>query len=84
MGFRHSYPPLSGSFRSFKAFLGGERTEAGIAAAKAAGKHMGRKPTLTADQINHGKELRGQGKSGTEIAQLLGVARSTVYKHLKD
>lgn len=57
-----------------------ERTNEGRLDAKARGVRFGRKPT-----INHKKiiAMKGQGKRATDIANELGIARSTVYKALQ-
>lgn len=54
-----------------------ERTNAGRARAIAEGKHMGRPQTTKAEDV---KKLRGQGKSISEVAQLLGCSVSTVKR----
>ena len=60
-----------------------ERTKAGRAAAMARGVKMGRKPKLSPQQITHAKKLIEQGESPAHVAQLLKVARSTLYQSLK-
>jgi DNA invertase Pin-like site-specific DNA recombinase len=57
-----------------------ERTRAGVKAAKARGVKFGRKPKLTPKQIKHACELRAQDTPVQEIADLLQVGRSTVYR----
>lgn len=59
-----------------------ERTRAGIRAAKRRGVKLGRKPALSAEQVAHARKLVEQGDSPGDVAQLLGVARSTLYKAL--
>jgi predicted transcriptional regulator len=44
----------------------------------------GRPPALTPEQIEKAKEMREQGKSISEVAEKLGVAKATVHKHLKE
>jgi DNA invertase Pin-like site-specific DNA recombinase len=56
-----------------------ERTQAGRAAAMARGVKMGRKPKLSPQQIAHARKLIEEGDSPAQVAQLLGVARSTLY-----
>ena len=57
------------------------RTREGMAIAKAAGKLRGRKPKLTPSQEKHLVQLDRTGAHTTsEIAELFGVARSTVYR----
>ena len=60
------------------------RTREGMAIAKAAGKLRGRKPKLTPSQDKHLVQLHRTGTHMTsEIAELFGVARSTVYRAIE-
>ena len=54
-----------------------ERTKAGREAAKGRGVKQGRKPKLSPQQIDHAEKLIQDGESPKQVAQLLGVARST-------
>ena len=55
-----------------------ERTQAGLAAARA----RGRKPKLDAKQIRHIKALlRDPNTCVAELARDYGVSRTTIYKH---
>jgi len=57
------------------------RTREGMAIARAKGRLRGRAPKLTARQEAHLVELhRAGGHTGGELAELFGVARSTVYR----
>jgi DNA invertase Pin-like site-specific DNA recombinase len=68
----------------FEADLIRARTREGMAIAKAAGKLRGRKPKLTASQEKHLVQLHRTGEHTTsEIAELFGVARSTVYRAIQ-
>lgn len=58
-----------------------ERQREGIAKAKSEGKYKGRKPAVKA-KASEIKRLSSEGVSPTEIAQLLGVGRSSVYRIL--
>jgi DNA invertase Pin-like site-specific DNA recombinase len=60
-----------------------ERTRAGRDAARARGVKFGRKPALTDEQLTLARELQGQ-KSTSEIARVLGVHRSTLYRALAE
>ena len=44
----------------------------------------GRPKALAPEQVEKAKEMRQQGKSLSEIAEELGVAKATVHKHLKE
>ena len=60
-----------------------DRTTAGRVAAKARGVKFGPKPTLSAAQIQHARELIEQKNHTVKaVADLLGVHRSTLYRHL--
>lgn len=60
-----------------------ERTRAGLAAARAAGRVGGRPPKLTAEQRRHAQLLKAGGVSVDEIAASLGASRATVYRALR-
>jgi len=73
-----------GMVAEFEADLIRARTREGMAIAKAAGRLRGRKPKLTASQEKHLVTLHQSGTHTTsEIAELFGVARSTVYRALQ-
>lgn len=57
-----------------------ERTRAGMAAARRRGVKFGRKPKLTAAQIEHAKTLIEKGESRQYVADLLNVSRVTLYR----
>lgn len=59
-----------------------ERTRAGRSAAMARGVKMGRKPKLSPQQVAHATKLIEDGESPAHVAQLLKVARSTLYATL--
>lgn len=60
-----------------------DRTQAGLAAARARGKVAGRKPKLSADQVAVAHRMHKEGKHNvSEIAKVLGVSRATIYRHL--
>lgn len=61
-----------------------DRTRGGREAAKARGVKFGPKPTLTAAQIEHARELIDlEGRTVKETAALFGVHRSTLYRALE-
>lgn len=73
---------LMGSVAEFERSIILERQREGIAIAKAAGKYKGRKPSLTAKQV---EELRGLAKAGvakTKLARQFGIHRESVYRYL--
>ncbi len=59
-----------------------ERTNAGIQAAKARGQKLGRPTKLGKAQLEHAESLINEGRELGEVATLLGVHRSTLYRRL--
>ncbi len=55
-----------------------ERTMAGLANAKAAGKRLGRPPKLNESQVKDALGQLGKGKSVSAVARALGVSRATI------
>lgn len=72
-----------GALAEFERSLIIERTRAGINAAKRLGVRVGRKPKLTAQQVAHARQLIHGGESPSNVARLLGVGRSTIYRALR-
>ena len=60
----------------------GERTLAGVKAAKRRGVKFGRKPKLTPQQVEHAREQIDKGKRREDVAALLRVDRTTLYRAL--
>ena len=74
---------IIGALAEFERSLIIERTRAGIKAAKRRGVRLGRKPKLIPQQVAHARELINGGESPSNVARLLGVGRSTLYRALK-
>jgi len=55
-----------------------ERTQAGLARAKAEGKILGRKPKTTPDQKQEILAQLGQGTTVSQVARNYGVSRATI------
>lgn len=73
-----------GIVAEFEADLIRARTREGMAVAKAKGKLRGKQPKLSRSQQAHLVSLHRAGTHTTsEIAELFGVARSTVYRALQ-
>ena len=70
---------ILGAVAAFEADLRAERQAEGIAKAKAAGKYRGRAPSIDYAKV---RKLHSQGSSPTEIAHLLGIGRTSVYRAL--
>jgi len=60
-----------------------ERTKAGMQRAKLQGKHVGRRPKLSEQELRRVKELLELGVPKKRIAELLGVSRTTLYRYLR-
>jgi DNA invertase Pin-like site-specific DNA recombinase len=59
-----------------------ERTRAGVATAKARDVKFGRKRKLTPQQIAHARKLLDEGQRREDVAALLNVDRTTLYRAL--
>lgn len=77
-----SVQQIAAVFAECERSLAAERTRAGLMAAKQRGQRIGRKPSLTPDQIAHARSLVEQGESPRAVARTLRVHRSTLYRHL--
>ena len=65
----------------FEADLTRARTREGMAVAKAKGRLRGKQPKLSPKQEAHLVKLHHAGEhTSSELAELFGVARSTVYR----
>ena len=74
---------LMAALAEFERSLIVERTRAGLAAAKRRGQKLGRKPSLTADQIAHACRLVEAGESPRAVAKSFSIGRSTLFRVLK-
>ena len=59
-----------------------ERTRAGVKDAQRRGVKFGRKPKLTSHQKAHARELIDAGERREDVAALLNVNRTTLYRAL--
>jgi DNA invertase Pin-like site-specific DNA recombinase len=60
-----------------------ERTAAGLAAARARGRHGGRPSVMTAHKVRVAGEMYASGQyTVSAIATTLGVSRASIYRHL--
>ena len=68
---------MMGAFAEFERNIIRSRQAEGIARAKARGVYKGRKKTIDENRI---RAMKDDGHSVTEIAELVGVSRMTVYR----
>ena len=73
---------ILGALAQFERSLISERTKAGMAAAKSRGTHVGRPKAMSIELVRHARELMEQGKTQREVARLLKVSPSTLYRQL--
>ena len=74
---------IFGALAEFELNLIRERTNMGLAAARAQGRLGGRPPAMSGPQIKQARRMQAGGMSLTDIREVLGVSRSTLYRHLK-
>ena len=75
---------IFGALAEFERSLIRERTNAGLAAARARGRVGGRRPRLSADQVRMAQQMMAQSDmTGAEVAAALHVSRSTLYRALQ-
>lgn len=75
---------MPGVFAEFETNLRMERQMAGIAAARAKGKHLGRKAILSDKQKQEVRVKQEGGMTPTQISKEYGVSRATIYSVLKN
>jgi len=73
---------IAASFAEFERDLVRERTQAGLAAAKARGRTGGRPTVMTPERIEAAVRMRAEGQSIAHIASVLGVGKSSVSRAL--
>lgn len=74
---------ILGALAQFEADVARERTRAGLAAARARGKPLGRPRSLTADQVEMARAMMANPDlSARQVAAQLGVHRATLYRYL--
>ena len=74
---------MIGAIAQFEREMMLERQREGIAKAKAEGRYRGRKPTAR-EKADDVKELLSQGMGPSEVAEALGIGRSSVYRIMGD
>jgi DNA invertase Pin-like site-specific DNA recombinase len=74
---------MFGALAEFERSLIRERTQAGLAAARRAGRTGGRPPKLTDDDIEAAKAMLANPDIGvTQIAHRLGISPATLYRYI--
>lgn len=73
---------VMGAFAEFERALIRERQLEGISLAKQNGVYKGRKPSLSAIQIEDLKKKVAAGEKKTQIARDFGISRETLYQYL--
>jgi DNA invertase Pin-like site-specific DNA recombinase len=74
---------IFGSLAEFERDLIRERTMAGLAAARRRGRVGGRPTVMTPAKTKQAQRMVTAGTPLTEVADVLGVSRTTLYRHLK-
>ena len=72
-----------GALAAFERDLVQERTRAGLDAARRRGRTGGRPPALTPAKAKQARKMRAEGASLDEIAGVVGVSVSTLYRRLQ-
>jgi DNA invertase Pin-like site-specific DNA recombinase len=72
---------VMGAFAEFERSLIRERQREGIALAKKAGVHTGRKPSLTDEQAQRLRARITAGEKKAALAREFGISRETVYQY---
>lgn len=73
---------LMGSLAEAERELIAERTKAGLAAARVRGVSIGRRKAMNAEQLRRARALLEAGERPADIARMLQVGRSTLYRAL--
>ena len=74
---------IFGSLAEFERDLIRERTMAGLAAARRRGRVGGRPTVMTEAKTKQAARMVKAGTTLIEVADVLGVSRTTLYRHLK-
>jgi DNA invertase Pin-like site-specific DNA recombinase len=76
---------IFGALAEFERELIRERTQAGLAAARARGRHGGRPLVMSPDKVATARQMYESKEFTIEaVAQVLGVSRTSIYRHLTD
>lgn len=75
---------MLGAVAEFERSLILERQREGIAIAKEKGVYKGRKPSLSAAQVEELQRLAGEGVPKAELARRFAISRETVYRYISN
>lgn len=75
---------MLGAFAEFERSLVGQRTRAGLEAARSRGTRLGRKRALVGAAREEALRMLGEGRSSADVARVFGVHRSTVARMWAD
>jgi len=74
---------IFGALAEFERELISDRTRAGLMAARARGRHGGRPTVMPADKLAAARQMYDSKQyTVVAIAQVLGVSRASIYRHL--
>ncbi len=73
-----------GALASFERELIQERTLAGLGAARERGRPGGRPTALSPAKLKQARKMIGKKTPVTEVAQVLGVSRATLYRRVPE
>ena len=73
-----------GALAGFERELVQERTLAGLAAARERGRLGGRPSALSPAKLRQARKMIGEKTPVTEVAQVLGVSRATLYRRVPE
>jgi DNA invertase Pin-like site-specific DNA recombinase len=74
---------MLGAVAEFERSLILDRQREGIAIAKSEGKYLGRRSTLTDEQVHAMRTRAAAGESKTAIARDFGISRETLYQKIR-
>lgn len=75
---------ISGAFAEYERSQIRERVQAGMAAAKRRGVHLGRRRALTPTAIAYARRLLADGESARSVARSLKCSVATLYRRLAE
>lgn len=76
---------IRGAFAELESGLNSDRTKAGMAAARRRGKHVGRPPALSTEQVSHARKMIETGDETLGgMASIYSVDRGTLRRALKN